>query len=75
MRGSRARAIFSMRSSSATFCVESSVAIGSAVPYSRRLPEIFCLVCSFTRLLWPAAAIARTVRAASISEAAEMSSE
>ena len=74
-RGSRARAIFSMRSSSATFWVLSSVAIGSPVPYSSRLVEIFVLLCSFTRRLWPADAMARTVRAASISEAAEMSSE
>ena len=75
MRGSLARASFSTFSSSATFCVLSSVAIGSIGAYSTRLPATSCARGTLTLRLWPAAAIVRTVCAASISAASEMSSE
>jgi len=74
MRGSRARAIFSIFSSSATFCALSSVPIGSVGAYSARLLAMRGARASFTRLLWPAAAMLRTVRAASSRLASEMSS-
>jgi NADPH-dependent glutamate synthase beta subunit-like oxidoreductase len=54
--------------------VLSSVAIGSWPPYSERLPATL-RAGTFTRRFCPAPAIERTVRAASISEASEMSSE
>ena len=76
MRGSRERANRSTRSSNATFCVLSSVAMGSIAEYSAWLAAT-CDARSptLTRLLCPAAAMLRTVRAASSSAAREMSSE
>ncbi len=74
MRGSLARAMFSTRPSSSTLAVLSSVAIGSSPPYSERLPATL-RAGTFTRRFWDAVAIERTVRAASINEASEMSSE
>ena len=74
-RGSLARAIFSTRSSSATFCALSSVAIGSVGAYSMRLPATRGLPATLMRLFCPAAAIVRTVRAASSNAASESSSE
>ena len=75
MRGSFARASFSTFSSSATFCVLSSVAIGSIGAYRTRLPAIVGATLRLTLRLCPAAAIVRTVSAASIRAASEMSSE
>jgi hypothetical protein len=54
--------------------VLSIVAIGSRSGYSERLPAIL-RGATFTRALRDAAAMARTVRAASSSDAWEMSSE
>jgi hypothetical protein len=73
-RGSLARASFSTRPSSSTLAVLSSDAIGSWPPYSERLPATL-RAGVFTRRFCPDAAIERTVRAASISEASEISSE
>jgi hypothetical protein len=73
-RGSLARASFSTRPSSSTLAVLSSDAIGSWPPYSERLPATL-RAGVFTRRFCPDAAIERTVSAASISEASEISSE
>lgn len=51
MRGSFARAMRSTRSSSATFCVLSSDAIGSIGAYSTRLPAGLLVVLTLTRRL------------------------
>ena len=75
MRGSLARAIFSTRSSKATLAVLSSVAMGSAGAYSSRLPATLVALSTLMRRVWPAAAMVRTVRAASSSEASDRSSE
>jgi hypothetical protein len=74
MRGSLARARRSTFSSSATFCVLSSVPIGSVGAYSTWLLATCGTPPTLTRRLCPAAAIERTVRAASCSAASEMSS-
>ena len=73
-RGSLARARRSTFSSSATFCVLSSVPIGSVGAYSTWAGATCGTPPTFTRRLCPAAAIERTVRAASRSAASEMSS-
>ena len=51
------------------------VPIGSVDAYSTRLPATCERRGTLTRRPWPAAAMVRTVRAASSSEASEMSSE
>ena len=62
------------RPSSSTLAVLSSVAIGSSPPYSERLVATL-RAGVFTRRFCAAVEIERTVRAASISEASEISSE
>jgi hypothetical protein len=74
MRGSLALASFSTFSSSWTLAVLSSVAMGSSPWYSERLPAMR-RAGVLTRALLPPAEMLRTVRAASSSEASEMSSE
>jgi len=73
-RGSRERASVSTLPSSATLVVLSSVEIGSTPGYRERVPAILR---EGRRVFAPVAALemARTVRAASSSEALEMSSE
>jgi hypothetical protein len=58
----------------ATFCVLSSVAIGSIGAYSTRLPAILRRPGQLHAPVWPAAAMVRTVRAASIRLASDRSS-
>lgn len=73
-RGSLARASFSTFSSKATLAVLSRLAMGSAPGYSVREPAILRSA-ALTRADLPAAAMLRTVRAASSRDASEMSSE
>ncbi|MOA55639.1 hypothetical protein D3C78_1794660 [compost metagenome] len=73
-RGSLARPSFSTRPSSSTLAVLSSVAMGSMPGYSERLAAILGRT-TLARWLLAALEMLRTVRAASSSEASEMSSE
>ena len=73
-RGSLARAMVSTLPSKATFWVLSREAMGSKSWYSERLPATL-RAGTFTRAALLAAAIVRTVCAASVREAREISSE
>ena len=74
MRGSLARAICSTRPNNSTFSVLLSDEMGSKPAYKERL-DATLRAGTLTRPPLAAAPMVRTVRAASIKEALEMSSE